>query len=590
MQPLHDYRKIVVEVPTATTPSRIQVVIGVKSETENIEEFRGIPYGQVNARWEHSSVRDSLPSDVFRALQNGPRCPQPVEPNNTATFQAHLDFPSDVEESEFDCLNLFIIRPSSRSGKHTNLPVYLYIHGGGYGFGAGSDPMWSKSPVYIRFSIELARHPTTFVAQSLANGKPIIAVNINYRLNVFGFGCSDSIIATQNASSPIKGGNFGLGDQRRALEWVVRNIGHFGGDNERITIGGQSAGASSVHAHVIDAKLNSGLSGPLFRRAIMQSGAVGTLGPIALSKASANFDLLRKEYSDLDITGLKTISSRDLLEKTKRLGWWVYPLVNDGLTISPSNIGRWNVSLGVHDESQREYPQRGREETLRVLLGDTDAEASIWKDAIENVETYTELEVLVRPNVTEDVWVQLRKLYKWDASASIRQIHESLTQFLTDIEFGNPVHLARTELASAKQEEEAGVLPSSTQSYRCRFGNPWPGPTHGTAHHCVDLIYIFNCFNDLLVKADGSNLENTTRNQDLVRTMQKHWLDFIYDDEPALIAEEQFIVYGKDTLTTVVDSVDDHEIQARLCRFKLINAHRDMITKASHLITGVTVV
>ncbi|THY38565.1 hypothetical protein D6C97_10486 [Aureobasidium pullulans] len=500
MQPSHDYRKIVVEVPTATTPSRIQVVIGIKSETENIEEFRGIPYGQVNARWEHSSVRDSLPSDVFRALQNGYHNPDALNLSNPTT-QLH---------SKLILISLLMLRNRNltvsiflsfdRAHALESIRIYQYIStstvedmalvlvqilcGVSHQCTSGSRSSW---PGVIRpWSLD----PTTFVAQSLAHGKPIIAVNINYRLNVFGFGCSDSIIATQSASDSIKGGNFGLGDQRRALEWVVRNIGHFGGDNECITIGGQSAGASSVHAHVIDAKFNSGLSGPLFRRAIMQSGAVGTLGPIALSKASANFDLLRKEYSDLDITGLKTISSQDLLEKTKRLGWWVYPLVNDGLTISPSNIGRWNVSLGVHDESQRENPQRGREETLRVLLGDTDAEASIWKDAIENVETYTELEVLVRPNVTEDVWVQLRKLYKWDASA----------------------------------------------------------------------------------------------------TMQEHWLDFIYDDKPALIAEEQVIVYGKDTLATVVDSVDDHEIQARLCRFKLINAHRDMITKASHLITGVTVV
>lgn len=70
-----------------------------------------------------------------------------TEPNNSNNFQSHLDFPSDVEESEFDCLNLFIVRPSqhalARIGKaNDKLPVLLWIHGGAFGFGAGTDPMW----------------------------------------------------------------------------------------------------------------------------------------------------------------------------------------------------------------------------------------------------------------------------------------------------------------------------------------------------------------------------------------------------------------------------------------------------------------
>lgn len=80
---------------------------------------------------------------------NRPKCPQPPGPNNSDTFQAHLDFPSDVIESELDCLNLFIQRPSPealrRIGKeNAALPVFVWIHGGGFGFGAGTDPMWGR--------------------------------------------------------------------------------------------------------------------------------------------------------------------------------------------------------------------------------------------------------------------------------------------------------------------------------------------------------------------------------------------------------------------------------------------------------------
>lgn len=64
-------------------------------------------------------------------------------------FQSYLEFPLDVAESEFDCLNLFIVRPSQtalaglgRADPNHKLPVLLWIHGGGYGFGAATDPMW----------------------------------------------------------------------------------------------------------------------------------------------------------------------------------------------------------------------------------------------------------------------------------------------------------------------------------------------------------------------------------------------------------------------------------------------------------------
>jgi carboxylesterase type B len=77
-----------------------------------------------------------------------PKCPQPAAPNNSGIYQSHLEFP-DVGESETLCLNLFIVRPSAaailQAGydiSDIKLPVYFYIHGGAFGFGAGTDPIW----------------------------------------------------------------------------------------------------------------------------------------------------------------------------------------------------------------------------------------------------------------------------------------------------------------------------------------------------------------------------------------------------------------------------------------------------------------
>ncbi|KAK7063017.1 Carboxylesterase 5A [Halocaridina rubra] len=112
----------------------------------------------------------------------------------------------------------------------------VYIHGGGYFAGSSS-----KYPPY-----------------ALMN-EDIVMVVIQYRLGVLGF------LSTEDEIIP---GNFGLKDQTEALRWVSRNIRHFGGDPESVTLFGESAGAASVHYQILTPK-----SDGLFVRAILQSGS-----------------------------------------------------------------------------------------------------------------------------------------------------------------------------------------------------------------------------------------------------------------------------------------------------------------------------
>lgn len=85
--------------------------------------------------------------------------------------------------------------------------------------------------------------PTNLVLQSLNTGKPVIAVAMNYRLGLFGFGASSAMLK-QQSSGEFRGLNFGLRDQKVALQWISENISEFGGDPRKVTIGGQSAGGS----------------------------------------------------------------------------------------------------------------------------------------------------------------------------------------------------------------------------------------------------------------------------------------------------------------------------------------------------------
>ena len=95
----------------------------------------------------------------------------------------------------------------------------------------------------------------------------IVVVTMNYRLNMFGFLCHPEI----TAENPDEPANFGLLDQRLAMEWVKDNIQAFGGDPDNITIGGQSAGGGSVLNHIAYGNKSKN-GGILYNRAVVHSG------------------------------------------------------------------------------------------------------------------------------------------------------------------------------------------------------------------------------------------------------------------------------------------------------------------------------
>jgi para-nitrobenzyl esterase len=147
-----------------------------------------------------------------------------------------------------DCLYLNVWTPATSASQ--SLPVMLWIHGGSNLNGAGSQPEFDGS--------RLA-------------GKGVVVVTINYRLDVFGFLAHPELT---NESGTNSSGNYGLLDQIAALKWVQRNIRAFGGDPNRVTLFGESAGAFDVSL-----LMASPLTKGLFVRVIGESG--GALTTIA---------------------------------------------------------------------------------------------------------------------------------------------------------------------------------------------------------------------------------------------------------------------------------------------------------------------
>jgi carboxylesterase type B len=138
--------------------------------------------------------------------------------------------------------------PSSRNSqgkeaetKKKGKAVMVWIHGGGYSNGQGSD--------------------TTFDGGNLASRGDVVVITLNYRLSTLGF------LALSN--TPLKG-NYGIADPITALDWIRAHVEDFGGDKDRITVFGQSAGSASVRALLASEKASGKFAG-----AIMQSNPGG---------------------------------------------------------------------------------------------------------------------------------------------------------------------------------------------------------------------------------------------------------------------------------------------------------------------------
>ncbi|KAJ5728775.1 alpha/beta-hydrolase [Penicillium malachiteum] len=566
-----------VVLPTHTNPSYEQRIIGKASLINGIEEFRGIPYGIVPARWQHSSLRDRVPDDILYATKNGPRCPQEQEPNNSEYFQSHLDFPDDVAESEFDCLNLFITRPSASAldavgidPKLAKLPVYAYLHGGAYSFGAGTDPMWD---------------PARLVKRSVEVGTPILAATINYRLGIFGFGAASELIQVQ-PDGQLKGCNFGLADQRVALRWVKRNIAAFGGNSNQITVGGQSAGGSSSHALILESVF--GKREPLAQRAIAQSGALGVVGPVSMKVANERWAIFCDKIGAPDsdssarLKFMTDVPAEDLVKTFHELNWLISPLVVDGLTILEKSNGRWDIRLDGNEEPVTDAPINDSE-VISVLIGDTDLEGRMHFDSVSRITTFNQIEEKLANKSPVEFLDEFYQVYGLHQNMSTADIQKQLFHFLSDFQFGYPVQLAREELmqfghSKKRQASDPTARPTLVQSYRVNFGNPFPGLNFQQPHHCVDLIYIYDCFEEALNAVDESLPAEVVKNRVLVRRMQDDWIRFIAAPLDTT-QNESATNYNADRTTSIVNIKLDPEWCARQKRFDLLSRYRHVASQ-----------
>ena len=271
---------------------------------------------------ENGVVKGTLEKSGIRSFKRIPFAAPPVgdlrwkEPQpvrnwagilNTTEFaakpmQANLfgDMNSRSKGMSEDCLYLNVWAPVLKQKKL--LPVLVYFYGGGFVAGDASEPRYD--------------------GESMAQ-KGIVALTVNYRLGVFGFLSHPELTkeSPHNAS-----GNYGLLDQAAALRWVQKNIAVFGGDPEKITIAGESAGSVSVSA-----QMASPLSKNIIAGAIGESGSVmGTLSAVPLSEAEKTGIEFAKVVRANSLVELRAMNADSLLVASTKFVPFRFTLAIDG--------------------------------------------------------------------------------------------------------------------------------------------------------------------------------------------------------------------------------------------------------------------
>ena len=249
----------IVETPVPGDPVSIESgLVAGKILPPGVKAYLGIPFAAPplrELRW-----REPQPVKAWKGVYNAdrkmPECIQVLRPHNINHYFGE-------EASSEDCLYLNVWAPASAK-MGSNLPVIVFIYGGGSTIGSSGMALYSGETVA---------------------GRGAVFVNFNYRLGALGFMAHPALTAE---SAHHQSGNYAYLDQIAALQWIQRNVARFGGDPRKVIISGQSAGAGSVS--LLQA---SPLAKGLFRGVVaMSGGAWGNNGQST-------------RHEDAEATGLK---------------------------------------------------------------------------------------------------------------------------------------------------------------------------------------------------------------------------------------------------------------------------------------------
>lgn len=443
----------------AEGPVRIDSGLVSGALEDGVRVFKGIPFAASTAgenRW-----RPPQPVEPWEGLrectQFGPECPQAPYAENSMYYRP------PAPQSE-DCLNLNVWTAAAPGEKR---PVMVWIHGGALTRGSGSVDAYDGA--------------------SLAK-KGAVVVTINYRLGALGYLAHPELTAESEHKSS---GNYGVLDQIAALQWVQRNIEAFGGDPDRVTILGESAGSWSVN--VLAA---TPLAHGLFHRAIGQSG--GQFGPGAklaeVEQAGVEF---AKACASESIAQLRSVPVETIVEISNRPGAFRTRVVTDGWVL-PADI--------------RDIFAEGKHNDVPTIVGFNAKEMTTLSSPAAAPATLADYEKRVKAQYGDDA-EEFLELYPAETDTEAR---DAYLRSLGDAFFGVQMRAWARAVSEGKSE-----------AYLYYFTRVPPGPNseYLGAYHAAEIVYAFNNLSKL-------NRASEPVDQKLADTISSYWVNFAATGDP----------------------------------------------------------
>jgi para-nitrobenzyl esterase len=430
--------------------------------TDDIAVYKGVPFAAPpigELRW-----REPQPTKAWR----GVRVMDTFAP---ACMQTGVSMPGETPPAvSEDCLYLNIWTPAKSADAH--LPVMVWIYGGGLFNGSAAMPLY--------WGDRLAR-------------KGAIVVTFGYRVGPFGFLAYPEL--TQE-SPHHSSGNYGFEDQIAALAWVKRNIAAFGGDPQRVTIAGQSAGAASVSI-----LMASPLAGGLFARAIAESGGMFEPLQLAPNYQLANAEKEGEAYA-VSVGAKSLVELRALPASALLKG-------------KAGEISHPVVEPYVMPQSPYDVFVAGRQNDVPVLVGSNANEARSLIADLDTVTASTYSAGIAKH------WgalpPQLLDAYPHTTDAEARQAR---LDFERDLRFG------WDDWAWARLEATRGH--NSVYYYRFAHAPPYPAGSvyeGWGASHYSELWYTFD-------HLDEQPWRWTTADRTLADAMSTYWVNFAKSGNP----------------------------------------------------------
>ncbi|HJN45448.1 MAG: carboxylesterase family protein [Vicinamibacterales bacterium] len=463
------------DTPVGVTGGLVQ---GALSETNpEVIAFKGIPYAAPpvgDLRWKPPTPVAAW-TDVRNTSTFGSRC---VQGGRNATDQSE------------DCLFLNVFAPREIAEP---LPVMVWIHGGGYTGGAGSNGIYDGTNLAAR---------------------DVVLVSINYRLNVFGFYAHPAL----SAESPHgASGNYGLLDMVASLEWVRDNIAAFGGDPNRVTIFGESAGAGAVMSLMVVPQAEG-----LYHGAIAESDWIyGWDRPLSgTGSAEADGTRVAEELGVSDpaasLDELRAASAVDVLAAFQAAG--NSPFTREDAAWAP-NVDGW-----VIPDDPIDMYETGRQHDVPLVVGMNGNEGSMFSRGLQ-VDDGAGFEAHVRQVYPQQADAALAHYAVGDDSA----VAAAVDHLIHDMYFAGPVRLHAR--AHAQKSSPAWL-------YHFTHVPPTPGGERMGSHHAAELGYVFGNLNN----GDYTDVDHQISN-----TMMDYWVQFATTGNPNTAGQPAWPTYDPKT-------------------------------------------